>query len=117
MDIVNNVKIRIAGTEYVISTTEDPAYLAEMGEYVSDVVTGLMQKNPNLSVTKALVLCCLNTQDELNQAITNTDNLRNQIKEYLEDAARSRAEADELRRENARLRNQLNKYPENQRSL
>lgn len=117
MDIVNSVKIKIAGTEYVISTTEDPTYVAEMGEFVNDVVTGLMQKNPNLSITKALVLCCLNAQDDLNRAITNTDNLRNQIKEYLEDAARSRAEADELRRENNRLRNSMNKNMENHKNL
>ena len=107
MDIQNRAKINIYGTEYRIATAESPAYVAEMGDAINDAVTLLMENSPNLSITKALVLCCLNTQDDLNKANINTDNLRNQVKEYLEDAARARGEADELRKENARLKKEL----------
>lgn len=110
MDAVNKVKIAVCGSEYTIATNEEPSYVEQMGEYINDVVTTLMQQNPSLSITKALVLCCLSFQDDLNQANTNADNLRTQVTEYLDDASRYRSEADELRRENARLKKELERH-------
>ncbi len=107
MEPVNTIKLCICGTDYYISTGEDPEYVAELGEYISNMVERMMQQNSSLSMTKALLLCCMNTLDELNHANTSADNLRSQIKEYLEEASRSRSEVEALRRELDQLKKEL----------
>ncbi|MFA9381652.1 MAG: cell division protein ZapA [Acetanaerobacterium sp.] len=110
MDHINTVKLSICGTDYYIATSEEPAYVSQLGEYINTLVERMMQQNPNLSMTKALLLCCMNTLDELNYVNTGTENLRTQIKDYLEDAARSRSEVDEMRKELNRLKKELSRY-------
>ncbi len=110
MEPVNTVKLCICGTNYYISTAEDPEYVAKLGDYISNVVEHMMQQNSNLSMTKALLLCCMDTLDELNHANTGADNLRSQIRDYLEDASRSRSEVTELRKELDRIKKELSRY-------
>lgn len=107
MEPVNTVKISICGTDYYISTEEDPEYVAQLGEYIGNVVDSMMNENTSLSMSKALLLCCMNTLDELNRTNTGAENLRNQIKDYLEDSSKSRREVDELRRELDHLKKEL----------
>lgn len=110
MEPVNTVKLCICGTNYYISTAEDPEYVAKLGEYISNIVEHMMQQNSNLSMTKALLLCCMDTLDELNRTNTGAENLRSQIKDYLEDASRSRSEVTELRKELDRLKKELSRH-------
>ncbi len=107
MDNATTVKINICGTDYFIATSEDPSYVTQLGEHIDNMVERLMQQSPSLSLSKALLLCCLNTLDDLNRVNTGTDNLRKQIKDYLDDASRARDEVDELRRELNRLKKEL----------
>lgn len=109
MEPVNTVKLCICGTDYYISTAEDPEYVAKLGEYISNLVEHMMQQNSSLSMTKALLLCCMDTLDELNRANAGADNLRSQIKDYLEDSSRSRNEVSELRKELERLKKELSR--------
>ncbi len=110
MEPINTVKLCICGTDYYISTGEDPAYVAQLGEYISGLVERMMQQNSNLSMTKALLLCCMNTLDELNHANAGAENLRDQIKDYLEEVAHSRNEVDELRKELEHLKKELGRF-------
>ena len=45
--------------------------------------------------------------DAYKRSEENADRMRTQISEYLEDAAKARIELDEVKRENAHLRRQL----------
>lgn len=105
---VNRVKILIAGKEYFISTTEEPAYVQELASGIGRQLEALCRRNPSLSAQDALLLCCLGYADETFKAQKSADHLRTQLSEYLGDAARARIEADEARREIERLNRQLN---------
>ena len=52
-------------------------------------------------------MTALNNRDELEKASGSADNMRRQIKDYLEDAASAKMAAEELRRENAALRKKV----------
>ena len=52
-------------------------------------------------------MIALNYRDELEKASGSADNMRRQIKDYLEDAASAKMAAEELRRENAALRKKV----------
>ena len=70
-------------------------------------MNGILEGNQRVSTTMAAVLCALSYADECRKANDTSDNLRSQIKEYLEDSQRSRLEADEAKREVERLRREL----------
>ena len=67
----------------------------------------LMASSNSVSITTAAVMTALNYRDELEKASGSADNMRRQIKNYLEDAASAKMAAEELRRENDSLRRQV----------
>ena len=58
-------------------------------------------------MTAAAVLSALDYLDELEKSSASADNMRSQIRDYLEDAAKAKLEAEEAKRELARLRSEL----------
>lgn len=102
--MANRVKVLICNSEYVISSNEDPEYVRNLAYRLDDTIKELMLSDNNMSVTKALVLCSLSFLDESNKSERSADNLRTQIKEYLEDSSEARGELDELKRELSALK-------------
>ncbi len=107
MNAVNKVKIEICGSSYIITSTEEPAYVEELAQHLDGEVKELMASNPSMSINIALILCAMSYLDDMSKANFTADHLRSQIKEYLEDAARARTEADEQKREVERLKREL----------
>ena len=66
-----------------------------------------MSSSKTVSITTAAVMTALSYRDELEKASGSADNMRRQIKNYLEDAATSKMAAEELRRENASLQRRI----------
>lgn len=107
MDSMNKIKIEIASSEYVIASEERPDYVLELASVVDAQIKEIMAASPSLSLTTSLVLCCLNYLDERNKARDASDNLRIQMKDYIEDATKARLEVDEMRRELDKLERDL----------
>ncbi|MBP5304108.1 MAG: cell division protein ZapA [Clostridia bacterium] len=105
------VKLNIAGTEYSIVSTEPTSYMLELGTQVDHDMRELLN-DPRLSTTMAAVMVALNNADALKKAEQTADNLRSQMKNYLDDNARSRSESDGIRRELERLREENRKLRE-----
>ena len=103
----NSVKLNICGSDYFLSSEDDEAYMLSIGEEVDARMSDILNGNQRVSTTMAAVLCALDYADERRKANAASDNLRAQIKEYLEDSQRSRLEADEAKREVERLRREL----------
>ena len=61
----------------------------------------------SVSVTTAAVITALGYLDELKKSTSGADNMRAQIKDYLEDAAKAKLAAEEARREVERLRREI----------
>lgn len=103
----NKVNISIAGSQHTIVTEDDPAYVIELAECVDQAIKEIVTANPRVSLTQAAVLVALDFMDEAKKATAAADNLRAQIKDYLEDSARARMEVDVTRREIERLNREL----------
>lgn len=105
--MVNKVRLTIAGSPYVISTTDSEEYVTELARRLDSDIANVMEENPNLSVTRAAVFCALDYLDEYTKSTGSADNMRSQIKDYLADAAKAKLAADEARREVERLKREV----------
>ncbi|QNL44212.1 cell division protein ZapA [Oscillibacter hominis] len=100
----NHVVVSICGEEYNFVAQEAPSYMQRVGSYVDAKMTEVL-KGAHVGRTDAAVLTAANITDELFKAQEDAENLRRQLKEYVEEAGRAKAEASELKREIFRLQN------------
>lgn len=101
----HRVTVTICGNEYTFVAEEEGAYV----ERVAAFVDGRMQEtlaSTRAGQTDAAVLTAVNIADELFKAQEIAENLRGQLKEYLDEAAKCKSEISELKREIFKLQNQ-----------
>ncbi len=104
MDEMRKVPLTICGTNYVITTDEEPGYLQELGVQIDAQIRNMMNKNNRTSLVMAAVMTALAKADEAKKATQTADNLRKQLKSFFDDSNRSRSETDNLRREIQQLK-------------
>jgi len=105
--MANKVKIQIRNMDFVLTTNEEPDYVTGLANELDNDLNDVLKGNPSLSINQALVLCCISYIDNYKKSEKNSDNMRNQLTDYLEDAAKARIELDEARREIERLKRKL----------
>lgn len=93
--IMNKVKVTICGKEFNLKTDDSPAYFTKLAKKVDDEIYKMMSSADNMSIQAAAVLAALSAYDEAQKANDSIDNIRTQIKEYVDDACQARAERDE----------------------
>ena len=93
--------------ECFVSSDDSEEYIRSIGDEVERTVSLLRKQNDRVSVVEAAVFAALRFCDDARKAQASADNLRGQIKSYVEDASRARMEADEARREIDRLGREL----------
>ena len=103
----NKVKLSIAGSDYYITTEDDPKYVLKLGNNLDETINKIVRENGRLSITQAAILASLDYADAAKKAIDTADNLRSQIKDYLEDSARYKMEAEVAKRDVERLNKEL----------
>lgn len=104
----NKVQIKICGATYSILSEDDTEYVEALGELIDSEMKNISSSNPSLSSIQCAVLVALDQADACKKATAAADNLRAQIKDYLEDSARARMEVDVARREVERLNREIN---------
>ena len=90
----NKVKVTIMGADYSILAEDDPRYVQLLGKELDAKMAGILKVNNRLSVTQAAVLAALDYADESKKATATADRLREQIKDYLDDASEAKRKAD-----------------------
>lgn len=95
----NKVKLHIGGAEYSILTDDDVQYALSLGKDLDLALNHLMKENARLSTTQAAVMLALGYADELKKTGSAEASLREQIKDYLEDASSAKKSADLAKRE------------------
>lgn len=103
----NRVTLKIYGNSYTILTEDDTEYVEQLGELINKEMRNISNESPNLSQTQCAVLVALDQADACKKANSEAVNLRVQIKDYIEDAARAKLEVDVARREIERLNREL----------
>lgn len=104
---MTKVRLEICGGDYVISTNDDEIYLKGISGKLDIAMQDFMRSAPTASVTTAAVLVALSFLDDLQKSQTTAENMRGQIKDYLEDAARSKMELEDVKRELNRTKREL----------
>jgi cell division protein ZapA len=99
----NHIGVNIAGRNYTLTANEDESYVNKVASYVDAKISGLTGSD-RISPLDAAVLACANIADEYFKSLESLENLRKQLKSYLEDSARTKSEMMELRRELSRYK-------------
>ena len=106
--MANRVSISICGEEYTFVAEETSAYMQKVGAYVGDKMAEVLS-SAKVGRTDAAVLTAANIADELFKAQAAAEQLRSQIKGYLDEAGKAQAEVSELKRELFRLQQKLDR--------
>ena len=110
--MANRVVISICGEEYTFIADESAAYMQKVGSYVSEKMEEVLG-SAKVGRTDAAILTAANIADELFKAQAASEQLRSQIKGYLDEAGRAQSEASELKREVFRLQQRLDSLNRN----
>ena len=103
----NKVTVTIAGQDYTLVATEDAAYMEKVAQHVDNKLREVTDSS-NVSTMEAAVLTALNITDEYFKEMEASENLRVQLKEYLDEATSLKMELSEAKREIFKLQNKKN---------
>lgn len=103
----NKVIVEIGGNEYTILASEPEEYIHKIAGTVNRKIAEMMEANPRMSQLMAAVLAGVTFCDEQFKAQSAADNLRNQLKVYLDDAAKQKSIAEEHKQEIALLNQKI----------
>jgi len=103
----NVYTVRIGGFDLSLYSSETAEYTNKIANEVDRRVKEITSVNPSISLTNASLLVAMDLADELLKLETGTDNMRSQLKDYLDDTTKAIAERDEARRMAERLKDEL----------
>ena len=101
----NKITVSIAGQSYTLVAAEDAAYMEKVASHVDAKVQEVLDGG-KVSLIDGAVLGALNIADEYFKEVEASENLRRQLKEYLEEATKMKLELSEAKREIFKLQNQ-----------
>ena len=104
--MANRVVVNICGEEYTFVAEESASYMQKVGSYVSEKMDEVLN-GAKVGRSDAAILTAANITDELFKAQAAAEQLRSQIKGYLDEAGKAQAEVRELKREVFRLQQKL----------
>ena len=102
--MANRVTMSICGEDYTLIAEESPSYMERVGKLVDEKLSEVLSAG-SVSRTDAAILTAINLADELLKAQESGENLRRQVKTYLDEAAQAKNEASELKRQLFRAQN------------
>ena len=110
--MANRVVVTICGEDYTFVAEESTSYMQKVGSYVSEKMEEVLN-SAKVGRTDAAILTAANIADELFKAQAAAEQLRSQIKGYLDEAGKAQAEVSELKREIFRLQQKLDNLNKN----
>ena len=104
--MANRVVVTICGEEYTFIAEESADYMHKVGAYVGEKMEEILESS-KVGRSDAAVLTAANIADELFKAQAAAEQLRRQIKGYLDEAGKAQSQVSELKREIVRLQQRL----------
>lgn len=98
----NKITVAISGTEYTLMSEDSPSYMQKVAGLVDEKMTDIMASG-RVSRMDAAVLAAANLADELLKQQAAAENLRRQLKGYLDEANRAKTELGECKRQLMKL--------------
>lgn len=101
----NRVTVTIGGQNYTLVASEDGTYIKDVAAYVNRELDDVME-NEKLSLSNAAMLTAMNIADKYFKEREVSNNLRHQLKDYLDETARVKLELAESKRQIYKLQNE-----------
>lgn len=101
---MNKIKVKIYNREYTLQTEETAEYTVNLAKKLDAQLVESLKNRTAASVVDAAILIALSALDETQKVNDNIDNIRTQIKDYVDDAGEARLKCDELQKENRELK-------------
>ncbi len=95
---MNRVNVTIAERPFTLLADEGSVDTQQVAEYVDGKLSQL-QSESRLSLLDACILTAMNITEELFREQESSENLRRQLKEYLEESTKLKLELSEAKRE------------------
>ena len=100
----HKVTVTIAEQEYTLIADQDAGVVGRIAAHVDAKVREVMDGS-HLSLADGAVLAAMNIAEEYFREVEASENLRRQLKEYLEEGAQLKQELSEAKREIFKLQN------------
>ncbi len=100
----NRVTVTIADQRYTFLAPEDQAYVEKVAAHVDAKVRETMNGGKT-ALLDAAILTAMNLADDHFKDLDTAENLRRQLKDYLDESARLKLELSEAKREIFKLQN------------
>lgn len=99
------ITVYVAGNKLTLITTEEEKYVTDIATKV-DTAINSMAASTNMSKERCAVMCALDYCDDMQKAKDALVEIKEQIKDYIEDSANLRAENESLKAQIAKLSTQ-----------
>lgn len=104
---MNRIKVNICGKEYFLKTAENASYVLELARELENKINSMVDSGNGVSVQTAAILIALSAMDDARKANESVDNIRTQIKQYVDEAAKAMLERDEALKDKESLKSKL----------
>ena len=94
-----DMNLSIAGIEVTIQTDEDRGYMLKLASMVDEKVTTYLKMGTRVTLAMAAVLAAMEFCDEYEKNKVAVENMRNQIRPYIDDAIKAANERDRVQAE------------------
>ncbi len=105
--MLNKVKVVICGKDFTMQTAESSNYVFGLARTLESRITQITDANSSASPFTASIMVGLSALDDLNKANTKLDAIREQSKEYVDEAGKIRLERDAAIKEAEILRSKI----------
>ena len=92
--MLNKVKVVICGKDFTLQTAESSNYVFGLARTLESRIAEITDANSSASPFTAAIMVGLATLDDLNKANAKLDSIRDQSKEYVAEAGKTRLERD-----------------------
>ncbi len=99
--------LRICGNNCTIISTENEEFVRRLAKEVEEKINEIYKENERISLALAAIFTSMGLCEELMIVKESADNLRGQLKTYLDDAQKATDDKEEALREIERLRREI----------
>lgn len=103
----SKIKVSICGYDFSVVTDEDRQYILNIANKVERKVNKMLENNGRLSTASAALFAAMDYCDQVQKAAGDGNNLRGQIKDYLEESSTARKQLDSAKKEIERLKREV----------
>ena len=97
--MLNEVKVIICGKEYKLKTAETPNYIYNLARSLESKINAMIESGNGISPYSALIMVSLGLMDDINKANEHLDSLRDEAKNYVDEAGKARIELEAANKE------------------